>query len=247
MSLPLAGKVAVVTGSSRNIGAAIAKRLATDGASVVVNYVNNAAAADDIVDYINSEGNGKAIAIQGNMCVLDDANRLIEESVKAFGKLDILVLNAGMMNNHPLEGITEKQFDDHFNTNVKIPLFMTKTAAKYLTSGGRIFFFSSSTTKFSGIPSNYLLYTATKGAVEQMTRILAKDLGAKGITVNSIAPGPVDTDLFRSGKSEQLINFFKSLHPQKRIPSPDEISPIIAFLSREEAGWINGQTLYVNG
>lgn len=113
--------------------------------------------------------------------------------------------------------------------------------------GGRVFFFSSATTKFSGVPPNYLIYTATKGAVEQMTRVLAKDLGAKGINVNSIAPGPTDTDLFRAGKSEQLIQFFANLHPQKRIPQPDEIAPIVAFLSRDEAGWINGQTIYING
>jgi 3-oxoacyl-[acyl-carrier protein] reductase len=110
-----------------------------------------------------------------------------------------------------------------------------------------VFFISSATTKFSGVPPNYLIYTATKGAVEQMTRVLAKDLGARGINVNAIAPGPVDTELFRAGKSEELISFFANLHPQKRIPEPDEISPIVAFLSRDEAGWINGQTIFVNG
>ena len=120
---------------------------------------------------------------------------------------------------------------------------LTKLAAP----GSRVFFFSSSTTKFSGVPPNYVVYTATKGAVEQMTRVLAKDLGAKGINVNCIAPGPVDTELFRRGKPEQLINFFANLHPQKRVPVPDEIAPIVAFLSRDEAGWINGQTIFVNG
>lgn len=265
MSLPLSGKVAIVTGSSRNIGAAIVKRLAADGASVVINYNGSQAAANELAEQINAEGKGKAVAIQADVSSTAEGNRLIEETLKAFGQLDILVLNAGLMNNHPLDAIDEKMFDDHFTVNVKVPLFMVKTASKHMkagaslslhvlfpslthtVSGGRVFFFSSATTKFSGVPPNYLIYTATKGAVEQMTRVLAKDLGARGINVNSIAPGPVDTDLFRNGKSEQLIQFFANLHPQKRIPQPDEISPIVAFLSRDEAGWVNGQTIFVNG
>ena len=116
-----------------------------------------------------------------------------------------------------------------------------------LTLGGRVFFFSTSITKFSVAPPNYVLYAASKGAVEQMVRILAKDLGSRGITVNAIAPGPTDTDLFRNGKSEQLIQYFRNLHPMKRIGEVDEIAPIVAFLSREEAGWVNGQTHFVNG
>jgi len=247
MALPLAGKVAVVTGSSRNIGAAIAKRLATDGAHVVVNYVGNAAAAQEVVDTINKEGRGKAVAIKGDMSKIADGQRLIDDSIAAFGKLDILCLNAGLMNNATLENLTEKAFDDHYNINVKVPLFMVKAAAPYLKAGGRVFFFSSSTARFSGITPNYLLYTSTKGAVEQMNRILAKDLGAKGITVNCIGPGPVNTELFTNGKTEQQIQFFANLHPMKRIPQPEEIAPLVAFLSREEAGWINGQTILCNG
>lgn len=114
-------------------------------------------------------------------------------------------------------------------------------------TGGRIFFFSTSITKFSGCPPNYVLYTATKGAIEQMVRILSKDLGARGITVNAIAPGPIETELFMKGKSEQLVQFFANLHPQKRIGQPDEVSGIVAFLSRDEASWVNGQTHFVNG
>ena len=265
MSLPLEGKVAVVTGSSRNIGAAIAKRLADDGAHVVVNYNGSKDAADELVQKIEEEGNGKAIAIQGYVSSLEGGRRLIEQTVEHYGKLDILVLNAGLMQNLPLDAITEKHFDEHFNINVKVPLFMVKAASKHLQAGecctnslclpaderiplgGRVFFFSSATTRFSGVPPNYLVYTATKGAIEQMTRVLAKDLGARGVTVNAIGPGPVDTDMFRNGKSEQLISFFANLHPQKRIPQTEEIAPIVAFLSRDEAGWINGQTIFVNG
>ena len=113
--------------------------------------------------------------------------------------------------------------------------------------GGRIIFFSTSLTKFASVPPNYLLYAATKGAVEQMVRVLAKDLGQRNITVNAVAPGPTDTDLFRNGKNEQMIKFFENLHPAKRIAQVDEISPMIAFLSRDEASWVNGQTHFVNG
>ncbi|EKM51779.1 uncharacterized protein PHACADRAFT_262116 [Phanerochaete carnosa HHB-10118-sp] len=247
MSLPLSGKVALVTGSSRNIGAAVAKRLADDGASVVINYNGSEGAANELVEKINEEGNGKAVAIQADVSSTEGGNKLIEETVNHFGQLDILVLNAGMMKNVSFDAIDEKLFDDHFTVNVKVPLFMVKTASKHLKAGARVVFFSSATTKFSSVPPNYLIYTATKGAIEQMTRVLAKDLGAKGINVNAIAPGPTDTDLFRAGKSEQLVQFFSNLHPQKRIPQPNEIAPIIAFLSRDEAGWINGQTIFVNG
>ena len=135
MSLPLAGKVAVITGSSRNIGAAIAKRLADDGASVVINYNGSKDAAEELAQKINEEGKGKAIAIQADVSSLADGNRLIEQTVQEFGQLDVLVLNAGMMNNTSLDTITEKHFDDHFNINVKVPLFMVKTATKYLRAG----------------------------------------------------------------------------------------------------------------
>jgi 3-oxoacyl-[acyl-carrier protein] reductase len=266
-TLPLQGKVILVTGSSRSIGAAIVKRLATDGASVVVNYHSNADSANAVVQEIHSSTPGKAVAIQGNMSLLEDAQRLVEETVKHFGKLDVLVLNAAIMKYALLDDIEEKDYDEHFDTNVKIPLFMVKSASKHmqpgesgdgplylkpllivaLILGGRVIFLSSSLTIFSGVPPNYVLYAATKGAVQQMTRVLAKDLGARGINVNCIAPGPTDTELFRSGKSDQLIQFFSGLHPAKRIGQPDEISPIIAMISRDESSWINGQTIYVNG
>lgn len=203
MSLPLSGKVAIVTGSSRGIGASIARRLATDGASVVINYFGSAQAAEDVVQEINTEGKGKAVAMRADVSSVAEGVRLVNETVQHFGKLDLLVLNAGLMNNGALSELDEKSFDDHFNINVKVPLFMVKEAAKHFHSGARVFFFSSSTTKYSGVPPNYAVYTATKGAVEQMTRVLSKDLGSRGINVNCIAPGPVDTELFRHGKSEQ--------------------------------------------
>ncbi|KAI0088148.1 NAD-P-binding protein [Irpex rosettiformis] len=246
-SLPLQGKVALVTGSSRAIGAAVVKRLAADGASVVVNYVSNPDAANAVVDDIHSSTPGKAIALKGDMSSVPEAENLVEETIKHYGKIDILVLNAGIMNPKLLKDIDEKSYDDHFNMNVKVPLFMVKRATKYLQPGGRVIFISTSLTKFSGVPPSYVLYNATKGAVEQLVRVLAKDLGSNGITVNAVAPGPTNTELFTTGKSEQLIQFFSSLHPMKRIAEPNEISPVVAMLARDESVWVNGQTIFVNG
>ncbi|KAH8114235.1 NAD-binding protein [Phellopilus nigrolimitatus] len=215
-SQPLAGKTALVTGSSRGIGAAIAHRLVEDGANVIVNYVNNAKAA-------------KAV------------------SLNAFGRLDILVLNAGIMGTKTLDELDEEFYDAHFNVNVKGPLFLVKAAAPYLQPGSRVVFFSSTLAHASVVPSTALVYAAAKGAVEQLVRVLAKDLGTRRITVNSIAPGPIDTELFRQGKSEQQIGFFLNMHPEKRLGEPEEVARVVAFLASPDSSWINGQTILVNG
>jgi len=247
MSTSLAGKVAIVTGSSRSIGAAIAQRLAEDGANVIINYVSNHYAADEVVNSINSKGKGKAVGVRADVSTVGGANILLEEAVKAFGKLDILVLNAGIMGSKVLADVNEEFFDSHIRINVKGPLFLTKAATPLLPAGGRIIFFSSSLTKASNVLPNALVYLASKGAIEQIARVLAKDLGARGITVNTISPGPVDTPLFREGKSEQQIQFIAGLNPQKRIGLPDEIAPVVAFLAGPAATWVNGQNILVNG
>ncbi|KAL0564128.1 hypothetical protein V5O48_017924 [Marasmius crinis-equi] len=248
MAFPLAGKVALVTGSSRSIGASIAKRLAQDGANVVVNYASSVDAATEVVDSINAEKQGKAIAIKADVSTIEGGKALLDETVKRLGRLDILVLNAGIMGSKVLNDVDEEFFDQHFNINVRTPLFMTKAAVPLLSApGGRIMFFSSSLTKASGVLPNALVYVASKGAVEQMSRVLAKDLGGKGITVNTISPGPTDTTLFRNGKPEAAIQAIANQNPSKRLGQADEIAPIISFLSREEASWINGQNILVNG
>ncbi|KAI5123179.1 hypothetical protein M0805_003946 [Coniferiporia weirii] len=244
---PLAGKIALVTGSSRGIGAAIAARLVDDGASVVVNYVNNAAAAEKVVTALNAKRSGAAVAVQADVSSVSQARALFEKSVAAFGRIDILVLNAGVMGMKPLADFDEEYYDTHFNTNVKGPLFLVKTAAPTLESGARVIFFSSSLAHMSVVPPAVLVYTAAKGAVEQITRVLAKDLGPRGITVNCVAPGPIDTDLFRNGKTEQQIAFFTNLHPQKRLGEPEEVAHVVAFLASPDASWVSGQTLMVNG
>ncbi|TCD68510.1 hypothetical protein EIP91_010566 [Steccherinum ochraceum] len=247
MTASLTGKVALVTGASRGIGACVARRLALEGAIVVVNYVSNAEAAMAVVDEINNKGPGRGVAVKADLSDVEAGKWLVEETFRQLGKLDILVLNAGLMDLQTLDHISEEQYEKHFNINVKVPLFMAKHAAQHLKSGGRIIFFSTSLTMNTNVPPNYLLYVATKGAIQQITRVLAKDLGSKGITVNCVAPGPTDTDLFRHEKSEALIKQFESFHPMKRIGRPDEMAPIVATLAREESSWVNGQTWFVNG
>ncbi|THH26701.1 hypothetical protein EUX98_g7495 [Antrodiella citrinella] len=244
---PLAGKVALVTGASRGIGASVARRLAAEGASVVVNYLGNAAAAEQICTDIDAQGPGRAVAIQADVSTVQEGKRLVDATLEEFGKLDILVLNAGLMDLQDLHHITEEQYERHFDVNVKVPLFMAKNAAPQMSSGGRIIFFSTSLTMNTNVPPNYLLYVATKGAIQQITRVLAKDLGTHGITVNCVAPGPTDTDLFRRGKPDALVKQFENGHPMKRIGMPDEMAPVVALLARGESSWVNGQTWFVNG
>lgn len=247
MTKPLVGKVAIVTGSSRSIGAAIAQRLADDGASVVINYLANFQAADEVVAEINSRGKGKAVGVKADVSSSVGANLLLEETVKAFGKLDILILNAGFMGSKVLADVDEQFFDTHIKLNVKGPLFLTKAAVPLLPADGRIIFFSSSMTKASTVLPNALVYVASKAAVEQISRVLAKDLGSRGITVNTVSPGPIDTPLFREGKTEQQIQLIAGLNPSNRLGLPEEIAPIVAFLASPAASWLNGQNILVNG
>ncbi|KAK0457852.1 uncharacterized protein EV420DRAFT_1621006 [Desarmillaria tabescens] len=236
----LSGKVALVTGSSRGIGAAIAKRLADEGASVVINYVNSAKPAQELVSEIKSKGKGNAAAIKADASTIAGGKHLLDETIKAFGKLDILVLNAGIMGSKPLADIDETFFDNHINANVKGPLFLAKAASQVLPSpGGRIIFFSSSLTAASAVLPNALCYVISKGAVEQASRVLAKDLGARGMTVNTISPGPVDTDLFRAGKPQKVIDMIASQNPSNKLGQPEE-NCSCCF-------WVNGQNIRVNG
>jgi len=243
----LAGKVALVTGSSRGIGAAVVRKLAKDGANVIINYVSNEKAAAEVVNELNAIRPNSAVAIKADVSSLEAVEQFSTQALKAFGKIDILVLNAGVLQNKVLADVDENHFDAIFNANVKGPLFLTKALAPHLPEGGRVIFFSTTLAHFSGVPTNYLVYVASKGAIEQFTRVLAKDLGARGITVNCIAPGPIETELFLKGKSEQLINFFQNLHPQKRLGQPDELSGIVALLAGPGGSWISGQTIQVNG
>ncbi|KAF8219763.1 NAD(P)-binding protein [Tricholoma matsutake] len=244
----LVGKVAIVTGSSRSIGAAIAKALGEQGANVIVNYANDAKAADEVVQSIKQSGKGDAAAVKADVSTLDGGKHLLEETIRVYGTLDILILNSGMMGSKPLEDVDEAFFDDHMRINVKAPLFLAKAATEYLPApGGRIIFCSSSLTGSTTLLPNALCYVASKGAIEQISRVLAKDLGRKGLTVNTFSPGPVDTELFRAGKPQHVIEMIAGQNPNNRLGLPEDIAPLVAFLASPAAQWVNGQNLRVNG
>jgi len=247
-SISLLGKVAIVTGSSRSIGAAIAKDLGEQGATVIVNYANDAKAAEEVVAFIKLSGKGDAVAVKADVSTIDGGKHLLEETIRVYGKLDVLVLNAGIMGSKPLEDVDEAFFDQHMQINVKVPLFLAKAATEYLPApGGRIIFCSSSLTSSSTVLPNALCYVASKGAIEQISRVLAKDRGRKGITVNTFSPGPVDTALFRAGKPPHVIDMIAGQNPNNRLGLPEDIGPLVAFLASPAAKWINGQNLRVNG
>ncbi|KAL9711375.1 hypothetical protein Ac2012v2_005921 [Leucoagaricus gongylophorus] len=243
----LLGKVAVVTGSSRSIGAATAKALGAAGANVVVNYASNASAAEGVVHDIKATGQGDAIAVKADVSTVEGGKSLVDAAVAKWGRLDVLVLIAGIMGSKPIADVSEDFFDEHIQTNVKAPLFTVKHALQHLGQGGRIVFISTSLTRFTSILPNALSYVASKGAIEQISRVLAKDLGGRGITVNTISPGPVDTPLFTAGKPQQVIDFIAKQNPNNRLGLPEDIAPAIAFVASPAAQWVNGQNICVNG
>jgi 3-oxoacyl-[acyl-carrier protein] reductase len=240
----LDGKVALVTGASRGIGRAIAERLGRDGASVIVNYSGNAEASRKAVAAVEAAG-GKAVAARADIGQVGEVEKLFTEAIGHFGKLDILVNNAGSMFNKPLAEVTEEEYDRIFAVNVKGAFFACQQAARRMAEGGRIVNFSSSTTALM-LPS-YSAYVACKGAVEQFSHVLAKELGPRGITVNVVSPGPTDTELFGQGKSEQDEQRFAQMAALGRLGLPEDIADVVAFLASDQARWITGQNLRANG
>lgn len=240
----LKGKVAIITGSSRGIGSIIAKDLAKVGCDVVINYSGSEAAAKSVVDQIVT-ANGRAIAVKANVAVPDDMTALFDAAIEHYGKVDILVNNAGINIYKLVKDTTEEDFDRIFQINVKGVFLGLKEAATRLHDNGRVINFSSSVTRLM-LPT-YGVYSATKAAVEQLTRVFAKEVGARGITVNSISPGPTNTDLFLEGKTAETIQRLASMAALGRIGEPVDISRVVLFLASESAGWVTGQNLGVNG
>lgn len=241
---PLAGKVALITGASKGIGAATATSLVALGAKVVINYSSDSSPADALVAQLGSDN---AIAIKADASSIPSIEQLVRDTVVWAGKIDILVPNAGIALMKTVEQTTEEDFQRTYDLNVKGPYFLVQKALPHMVSGSRVILLSTSLCASSTITPNYLLYTSSKGAVEQMTRVLAKELGEKGINVNAVAPGPTGTDLFFKGKSEELIEMIASKSPFKRLGTPEEIAGAIAFLASEGGSWVNGQILRVNG
>ena len=243
----LDGKVAIITGASKGIGAAIAKHLAAEGAAVVVNYSSSKEGADRVVDEIAKQG-GKAIAVRANIARKVDIERLFAETKKAFGKLDILINNAGVYEFVPLENVTEEHFHKHFDVNVLGPLLATQEAAKYFGSeGGSIINISSSASVSA--PAVASVYSATKAALDTITKSLAKELGPRKIRVNAINPGMVETEGVRAGGflGSDFQKMFETQSALGRIGQPDDIAPAVVFLASPDAQWITGETLVVSG
>ena len=242
--MSLSGKVAIVTGASRGIGRAVAEQLAGLNAGVAVNYCGSRDKAEKIVEGIVESG-GKAIAIRADVGKTDGIRKLFTETLARFGRVDILVNSAGIMENKPLPDVTENDFDRHFALNAKGTYFACQQAMACMRDGGRIVNFSSSVTGLM-LPA-YSVYAATKGAVEQITRHLAKEFGPRGITINAIAPGPVRTEMFLAGKSEEQVDALSRMNAFGRLGEPVDIAGIIEFLVSEKSRWVTGQTLRANG
>ncbi len=245
MSSPkLSGKIAIVTGASRGIGRALALRLGHDGAAMAINYVNNAAGAEEVKAEIKTAG-GDAIALQADVSKPADIQRLFDQAIEHFGRFDILVNNAGIRISKDVADIDEAEYDRLFAINVKGTFFACQQAARRLSEGGRIINISSAVTRMM-LPG-YSIYAASKGAVDQITRVLAKELGERKITVNAVAPGPVDTELFRDGKSDKQIQQMAQMAALGRIGQVEDIADAVAFLASDDARWITGQCIHVNG
>ncbi|MGC3988742.1 MAG: glucose 1-dehydrogenase [Chthoniobacteraceae bacterium] len=243
----LSGKVALVTGASKGIGASIATHLAAEGAAVVVNYASSKAGAEAVVAEITGKG-GKAIAVQGDVSKAADIENLIAETKQAYGKLDILVNNAGIYDFAPLEAITEEHFHKHFNLNVLGLLLTTQKAVELFTAeGGSIINISSVVSTFA--PPGSAVYSATKGAVDTITKVLAKELGPKKIRVNAINPGMVETEGATAGgfTEGEFRKQIEAQSPLGRIGKPADIATAAVFFATEDSSWLTGETLVVSG
>jgi len=237
-------RIAIVTGASRGIGAAVAERLASDGFTVVVNYSGDAKSAAAVVGKIEGKG-GRALAVKADVGDAGAVRNLFDAVEKAFGGVDVLVNNAGIMKLAKIADSDDALFDQQIRVNLKGSFNAMREAARRLRDGGRIVNFSTSVvgTKLE----TYAVYAATKSAVETMTAILSKELRGRNITVNAVAPGPTSTDLFLDGKSPELIERMAKMNPLERLGTPEDIAFVVAFLAGPEGGWINGQVLRANG
>lgn len=237
-------KVVLVTGASRGIGASIAERLAKDGFTVVINYSGNAALAEELAQKIEKAG-GKALTAQADVADADAVRRMFDAAEAAFGGVDVLVNNAGIMLLSRLADVDDATFDRQISVNLKGTFNTLREAAKRLRDGGRVINFSSSVVGLK--PETYSIYAATKAAVETMSAILSKEMRGRQITVNSVAPGPTGTDLFLNGKSDELIDRLAKANPLERLGTPEDIAAVVAFLAGPDGAWVNGQVLRANG
>ena len=238
------GKIALVTGASRGIGRAVAVELGRRGAAVAVNYLSSEHEVPGLLDLIREAG-GTAQPFRADISRAGEVEKLFDRVIDHFGSIDILVNNAGIMINTPIEQVSEEEFDRVFDINVKGLFFCCQQAARRMNRGGRIINMGTSVTRVM-LP-RYGTYAASKGAVEQLTRVLAKELGARDITVNTVSPGPTDTELFRKGKNETQVAELASMSAFNRIADPGDIARTVAMICGDDASWVSGQTIFANG
>lgn len=240
----LSGKVVLVTGASRGIGAAVARKLASEGAKVIVNYAGGREAAEGVINSIKDQG-GDAIALQADVSKHEEVKEMFDAALAHYGKIDVLVNNAGIMLTKLIKDTTDEDFTRQFSINVGGTFNTLQEAATKLADNGSIINFSSTTTRV--MMPTYGTYVASKAAVEQLTRIFAKEVGGRGINVNTVSPGPTNTELFTNGKSKQTIDHLASLNAFNRLGEPEDIAKVVAFLASEDAKWISAQNIGVNG
>lgn len=244
MTKSLTGQVALITGASRGIGRAIAERLARDGAAVVVNYARNEEAATEVVKTIAASG-GEAVAVRSELRRASDVRELFAAAIGAFGKLDILVLNAAHAIFGPVTTITDDQLEQLLDVNVKAAFFAFQEAARQMTDGGRIVAISAALTRVGY--DNTLAYAGTKGAIEQFSLAAARELGKRAITVNVVSPGATNTELYLGLSSEAAREAARARSPFGRLGEPKDVADVVAFLVSDDARWVSGQNIRVNG
>lgn len=237
-------KIALVTGASRGIGATIARRLSQEGYAVAINYANNAKEADALADEL-TRGGARAIAVKADVSKPDQVKAMFSAVEEQLGRIDVLVNNAGILKTQPLAQTSDELYAQTFGINTQGVFNTLREAATRVNDGGRIINLSSTTLALN-LPG-YAIYNGTKAAVEAFTRVFAKELRGRRITVNAVAPGPVATDLFFSGKTEEQIQNFAKMPPLERLGEPEDIAGAVAFLAGKDGGWVNGQVLRANG
>jgi 3-oxoacyl-[acyl-carrier protein] reductase len=237
-------KIAIVTGASRGIGRSIAKRLAADGFAVVVNYVGNSTAAQEAVHEIR-KADGEALAIKADVADPTEVKQLFDKTLGAYGRIDVVVNNAGVMSLSPIAKGDVEVFDKVIATNLRGTFLIFAQAAQHIADGGRIIAFSSSVV-LKSFPA-YGPYIAAKQGVEGLVHVLANELAGRGVTVNAIAPGPTATKLFLDGKTEEDIERLRNLSPLQRLGEPEDMANVVSFLAGPDGGWVNSQILRVNG
>jgi 3-oxoacyl-[acyl-carrier protein] reductase len=240
----LSGKIAIVTGGSRGIGRAIAERLAHDGATVVINYVQHADKAQEVVNALEAAG-AHTRAVQADMSHVTDIRRLFQETINLFGQLDIVVNNAAITLHKLVAEMGEEEFDAIFNLNAKGTFFALQEAARHITDGGRIVNISSGSI-LQSFPGN-AAYEGSKAAVVQFTRVLAKELGKRNITVNAVSPGPTETEMAQEANAPGWDDLMKQRTPLGRLGQPEDIADVVAFVVSEQSRWITGQNIHASG